>query len=61
MTTHRIPAPQAQAFVACRKICLNPRTGEFLLKGPVSPVPILTFAAEVRLSVYAHVTIGHGT
>ena len=36
MTTHRIPAPQAQAFVACRKIKNDPQTGEIVIVGPVS-------------------------
>ena len=36
MTTHRIPAPQAQAFVACRKITNDPQTGEIVIVGPVS-------------------------
>jgi hypothetical protein len=57
---HRLPAPQAQAFVVCREIWYNPRTGEFMLAGPVSHIPIPRFPAEVRVSVYAHVTGGHG-
>ena len=36
MTTRRIPAPQAQAFVACRKITNDPQTGEIVINGPVS-------------------------
>ena len=36
MTTHRIPTPQAQAFVACRKITNDPQTGEIVIIGPVS-------------------------
>jgi len=36
MPTHRIPAPQAQAFVACRKITNDPQTGEIVIIGPVS-------------------------
>ena len=35
MTTHRIPAPQAQAFVACRKITNDTQTGEIVIVGPV--------------------------
>ena len=61
MTRHSLPAPQAQAFVVCREIWSNPRTGEFMLAGPVSHVPIPQFPASVRVSVYAHVTGGHGT
>jgi len=36
MTNHRLTAPQGQAFVVCREIWHNPRTGEFILNGPVS-------------------------
>ncbi len=61
MTTHRLPAPQAQAFVACRKITNDPQTGEIVIVGPVSHVPILEFPAVIRLAIYAHVTGGHGT
>ncbi len=56
-----LPAPQAQAFVVCREIWENTRTREFMLAGPVSHIPIPRFPAEVRLSVYAHVTGGHGS
>ena len=61
MTTHRLPAPQAQAFVVCRKITNDPQTGEIVIVGPVSHVPITEFPAVIRLAVYAHVTGGHGT
>jgi hypothetical protein len=61
MTTRRIPAPQAQAFVACRKITNDPQTGEIVITGPVSHVPITDFPAVIRLAVYAHVTGCHGT
>ena len=36
MTTHRLPAPQAQVFVACRKITNEPPTGEIVIVGPMS-------------------------
>jgi hypothetical protein len=61
MTTRRIPLPQAQAFVACRKITNDPQTGEIVIVGPVSHVPITEFPAVIRLAIYAHVTAGHGT
>ena len=61
MTTHRIPAPQAQAFVACREITQDDRTGEIVITGPVSHVPIIEFPADIRLAVYAHATGSHGT
>ena len=61
MTNRRLPAPQAQAFVVCREITTDPQTGEIIVIGPVSHVPIPQFPASIRLSVYAHVTGGHGT
>ena len=36
MTTHRIPAPQAQAFVVCREITQDDQTGEIVITGPVN-------------------------
>jgi hypothetical protein len=36
MTNRRIPAPQAQAFVACRKITNDPQTGEIVITEQVS-------------------------
>ena len=36
MTTRHLPAPQAQAFVACRKIMNDPQSGEIVITGPVS-------------------------
>jgi hypothetical protein len=35
-SSRRIPVPQAQAFVACRKITNDPQTGEIVIVGPVS-------------------------
>jgi len=61
MTTRLLPAPHVQAFVVCREIWHSPRTGEFMLNGPVSHIPIPHFPADIWLSVYAHVTGGHGT
>ena len=61
MTNGRLPSPQAQAFVVCREVWHNPRTNEFMIAGPVSHVPVPQFPASIRLSVYAHVTGGHGT
>jgi hypothetical protein len=51
MTTRRIPAPQAQAFVACRAITNDPQTGEIVIIGPVSHVPIAEFPAVIRLAL----------
>jgi hypothetical protein len=61
MTHHRIPAPHAQALVACRKITNDPQTGEIVITGPVSHVPITDFPAVIRLAFFAHATSGHGT
>jgi len=36
MPTRHLPAPQAQAFVACRAITNDPQTGEIVIVGPVS-------------------------
>jgi len=36
MTTRRLPAPQAQAFVVCRQITHDDHTGESIIGGPVS-------------------------
>ena len=57
MTTHRIPAPQAQAFVACRKITNDPQTGEIVINGtvshdrydPVEPLPPWEWRASERM------------
>lgn len=61
ISTRRIPAPQDQAFVVCRKITNDPQTGEIVITGPVSHVPITGFPADIRLAVYAHATGSHGT
>jgi hypothetical protein len=55
-----LPPPQVQAFVVCREIRQDDETGEFILVGPVSHVPIPQFPASIRVSVYAHLTGGHG-
>jgi len=36
MNTRRLPAPQVQAFVVCRKMTNDPQTGEIVIVGPVS-------------------------
>jgi hypothetical protein len=50
-----------QAFVVCRQITHDEQTGEFIIVGPVSHLPIPQFPASIRVAVYAHVTGGHGT
>ena len=61
MTACRIPAPQAQAFVVCRAITQDDRTGEFIIVGPVSHVPIPQFPADIRVAAYARATGSHST
>ena len=58
--TRRLQAPQVQAFVVCREIWHNDRSNEFLLASPLSHIPIDKFPALVKVSVYAHITGGHG-
>jgi hypothetical protein len=59
MTRH-LPPPQVQAFVVCRQITRDTQTGEIVIVGPVSHVPITEFPADIRLAVYAHATGGRG-
>src|SRR5262245_39331107 len=56
----RPPLPLAQAFVVCREIFEDCRSHEFILVGPFSGLPLPHFPAKARLSVYAHLTGGHG-
>jgi hypothetical protein len=56
----RLPLPVVQAMVVCREIFLDSRTGQFILVGPTSHVPITQFPAQVGLSLYLHMTGGHG-
>jgi hypothetical protein len=50
----------AVAFVACREIYSDQRTGVSILVGPTSHVPLHQFPTHVRLSVWAEFTGGHG-
>jgi hypothetical protein len=56
----RLPLPVASAFVICNDIWKDKRTGLYLLVGPINRVPIPEFPANVRVSVYVHLTGGHG-
>jgi hypothetical protein len=58
--SRRPPLPSAQAFVVCREIFENSRTHEFALIGPFSGLTLPAFPTAYRLSVYAHLTSGHG-
>jgi hypothetical protein len=53
--------PLAQAFVVCRTVYQDRRTGEFLLVGPFNGVALHSCPAGFRLSPYAHLTGGRGT
>ena len=47
----RLPVPQAQAFVACRKITNDPHTGEIVIIGPVrTQETSLTLVGAFRMS-----------
>ena len=59
--TRNVPPPQVQAFVVCRQITRGTRTGEIVIIGPVSHVPVTQFPVVILLAVYAHATGGHGT
>jgi len=54
------PLPLAQAFVVCREIYEDRRTGEHLLIGPFNGIGLNFFPAGFRMSLYAHLTGGHG-
>jgi hypothetical protein len=60
MTRH-LPPPHVQAFVVCRKITRDEQTGEIIIVGPTSHVPITQFPATIMLAVYVHATGSHGT
>jgi hypothetical protein len=57
----KVPLPLAQAFVVCRTVYQDRRTGEFLLVGPFNGITLHYFPSGFRLSLYAHLTGGHGT
>jgi hypothetical protein len=57
LTTGRLPAPHARAFVICREIPHDPQTGEIVIIGPVShdrydpvePLPPWEWRARKRM------------
>ncbi len=57
-----LPVPQAQAFVICRRIIADGRTGDYLLLGPISRIalPRTSFPTQLRASVYVQISSGHG-
>jgi hypothetical protein len=55
-----MPCPLAQAFVVCRQIYEDARTGEFILIGPLNHLPMPRSPFTIRLSLYVHLSGGHG-
>jgi hypothetical protein len=59
---HRMPPlPLAQAFVVCRDIIEDCRSHDFVLIAPFSAAHAVSFPCSFRMSIYAHLTCGHGT
>jgi hypothetical protein len=58
--SRQAPPPLAQAFVVCREIFDDPRRREFILVGPFSGINAPKLPLNFTLSIYAHVTGGHG-
>jgi hypothetical protein len=56
----RPPLPLAQSFVVCREIFEDCRSHEFVLIGPFSALGAPAFPFTARLSIYAHLSCGHG-
>jgi hypothetical protein len=54
------PLPRAQAFVVCRDILEDCRSHDFVPIAPFSAVNAVAFPVTARLSIYAHLTCGHG-
>jgi len=54
------PLPIAQSFVLCRDIIENAKNGEFILIGPLNRLRVPETPSQVRMSIYAHLTNGHG-
>jgi hypothetical protein len=55
------PHPLAQAFVLCRMIYEDRRTGEILLVGPFSGIELNFFPAGYRFALYSQLSSGHGS
>jgi hypothetical protein len=54
------PLPIAQAFVVCREIIEDCRSHDFVLIAPFRGLTPPGFPFRCRLSIYAHLTCGHG-
>ena len=50
----------AQAFVVCREIIEDCRSHDFVLIAPFFAIQAPVFPGSVRMSIYAHLTCGHG-
>ena len=55
------PLPIAQAFVVCRDIIEDCRSHDFVLIAPFCAVQAVEFPGSFRMSIYAHLTCGHGS
>jgi len=55
-----MPLPMAQAFVVCREIFEDCRSHDVILVAPFSGLTLPAYPGPLRLSVYAHLTGGHG-
>src|SRR5262249_52319540 len=53
------PLPQVQLFVACKEIFHDQRTGQTILVGPISSLPLTRFPTHVRLSFFVELIGGH--
>ena len=60
-TPRKPPLPAAQAFVVCRDIYEDVLTREMLLIAPFSRITLPFFPAAFQLSLFAHLSGGHGT
>ncbi len=58
--SRRVPTPLAQAFVVCRQIYEDTRTHEFILIGPLNEVKLPEYPSNIQLSLYVHLSGGHG-
>ena len=57
----RMPTPLAQAFVICRQIYEDARTHQFILVGPLNELVMPSVPCVIRVSVYVHLSGGHGS
>jgi hypothetical protein len=58
----QLPVPEAQAFIVCRRIIEDGRTGDYLLVAPVTRIslPRSAFPIQLRTDAYAVISSAHG-